>query len=414
MAVSTSFIIGIVVLAFMAFSIGLNLGMHGMFQPHEPTIVTTYSGGILDRDRQQTGASMVPPSVAQKASDHFVEHPPTHLNPVEHLPDNKLNSLPAAPKVFTVANPLPLRDLTSPVSSSSALADYVRSGQPIPIALLTCNRPELLDQTIQSILSVRGVDRNNLVVLQDGAFAPTSDVVRKHQLQLHQHVVGVHLQGGAGGDGASRIARHYKWSLSKAFELFPTAPGVIIIEDDLLFSPDFYEYFLYTIPILDVDPSVFIISAWNDNGFKGKVKDTYELRRTDFFPGLGWFLPRSLYQGELESKWPESHWDHWLRASHTHRGREIIHPQVPRTFHNGIKGTFMDLNTHNKYFRDIAYNTEASVSWAHSTSTELQAVVQVNYEKRIEVLASECSHLSSVYTLPTVTGFSEEQISYVC
>ena len=105
MAVSTSFIIGIVVLAFMAFSIGLNLGMHGMFQPHEPTIVTTYSSGILDRDRQSTGASMVQPSISHKASDHPLD-PPTHVNPIEDLSANNIKPPPAPPKVVRRRTPI--------------------------------------------------------------------------------------------------------------------------------------------------------------------------------------------------------------------------------------------------------------------------------------------------------------------
>jgi alpha-1,3-mannosyl-glycoprotein beta-1,2-N-acetylglucosaminyltransferase len=43
------------------------------------------------------------------------------------------------------------------------------------------------------------------------------------------------------------------------------------------------------------------------------VKDPHQLRRTDFFPGLGWLLPRELYEAELRQHWPMEHWDHWLR-----------------------------------------------------------------------------------------------------
>jgi alpha-1,3-mannosyl-glycoprotein beta-1,2-N-acetylglucosaminyltransferase len=44
--------------------------------------------------------------------------------------------------------------------------------------------------------------------------------------------------------------------------------------------------------LLEQDPSTLLISAWNDNGFKGRVQDPFELRRTDYFPGLGWLLTR--------------------------------------------------------------------------------------------------------------------------
>ena len=105
------------------------------------------------------------------------------------------------------------------------------------------------------------------------------------------------------------------------FELYPHAPGIVVVEDDLLFSPDFLEYFEAVGPLLDVDDTAFVVSSWNDNGYKGKVDDPYALLRTEFFPGLGWLLPRKLYKGELESKWPTNHWDHWLRSLEINKGR---------------------------------------------------------------------------------------------
>ena len=70
----------------------------------------------------------------------------------------------------------------------------------------------------------------------------------------------------------------------------PDTPGVIIVEDDLLFSPDFLDYFEALSPALVNDPTLWIISAWNDNGFESKVSSKSHLgqcRRTEFFPGLG-------------------------------------------------------------------------------------------------------------------------------
>lgn len=36
--------------------------------------------------------------------------------------------------------------------------------------------------------------------------------------------------------------------------------------DDLDLSADFFEYFIGTLPILQSDPSLWCVSAWNDNG----------------------------------------------------------------------------------------------------------------------------------------------------
>ena len=47
---------------------------------------------------------------------------------------------------------------------------------------------------------------------------------------------------------------------------------MVIVEDDLLFSPDFLEYLEANAPVLERDPTTFVLSAWNDNGYKGRVR----------------------------------------------------------------------------------------------------------------------------------------------
>jgi alpha-1,3-mannosyl-glycoprotein beta-1,2-N-acetylglucosaminyltransferase len=77
--------------------------------------------------------------------------------------------------------------------------------------------------------------------------------------------------------------------------------------DDLDIAPDFFEYFLGTYPILKRDPTLWCVSAWNDNGKVGLVDENASdlLYRTDFFPGLGWMLTKSIW-AELAPKWPSS------------------------------------------------------------------------------------------------------------
>ena len=197
-------------------------------------------------------------------------------------------------------------------------------GNHIPIVLLTCNRPELLTETLTSLLQVKGLSKANILISQDGALPEIKAIAVKNDIQIHQNTLRPSLRG----DESTPIALHYKYSLDKAFEIFPQAPAVIIVEDDLLFSPDFLQYMEAVGPILDVDASVMAVSAWNDNGFKGHVADSYELYRTNFFPGLGWLLSKALYVNELRERWPSKHWDHWLRSPDIHRGREIVYPEV--------------------------------------------------------------------------------------
>ena len=83
---------------------------------------------------------------------------------------------------------------------------------------------------------------------------------------------------------------------------------VIIVEDDLEVAPDFYQFFESTLPILKADPTLWCVSAWNDNGKKDLVDSrTPELLyRTDFFGGLGWMMTKELWINEIGPKWPKS------------------------------------------------------------------------------------------------------------
>lgn len=109
--------------------------------------------------------------------------------------------------------------------------------------------------------------------------------------------------------------------------------SAILVEDDLEVAPDFYEYFRATLPILRRDPTLWCVSAWNDNGIASLVDRTANslLYRTDFFPGLGWMLLKSLWVEELMTIWPNGYWDDWIRQSEQRRDRACIRPELSRT-----------------------------------------------------------------------------------
>lgn len=137
-----------------------------------------------------------------------------------------------------------------------------------------------------------------------------------------------------------RISRHYKWALSRIFD--PAISGfdvrrVVILEDDIEIASDMLNYFVAFTPMLENDPSLFCVSAWNDNGIPDLALNESQFHRTDFFPGLGWMLTRKLWT-ELKPKWPLMFWDDWLRHEEQTKGRHCIRPEVSRTANFGEKG----------------------------------------------------------------------------
>lgn len=64
-------------------------------------------------------------------------------------------------------------------------------------------------------------------------------------------------------------------------------PGKIL--EDLDLAEDFFSYFGSTQRLLCEDPTIWCVSAWNDNGspLTADYANGDRLYRTDFFPGLG-------------------------------------------------------------------------------------------------------------------------------
>ena len=234
--------------------------------------------------------------------------PPAISIPTNNLPSTKLRNpqqqkappIPPTPIPPTQAQPIPPMPPTPPTlptppittprgpPSTTKLATFLKAGSSFPILVLTHNRPKLLEKTLTSLLQVRGVHKDRIFIAQDGHDPAVLNVVRKFGLKVDIHD-NPKVNGPPWKVGAVKIARHYKWSLSRMFDVFDTeTPATIVVEDDLLFSPDFLEYFHAVAPLVESDPTLWAASSWNDNGFDYLVKNPKQLKRTGFFPGLGW------------------------------------------------------------------------------------------------------------------------------
>ena len=142
------------------------------------------------------------------------------------------------------------------------------------------------------------------------------------------------------GKGLWKISEHFR----AALEATLTERGhshVVMVEDDLLLSPDFLRLFWQSAWLLERDPSLWCVSAWNDQGFPHTANDPRRLMRTDYFPGLGWMIEAATWR-ELRERWPAAPttgWDHWMRLSATSRGRECVVPRINRSRHANARGT---------------------------------------------------------------------------
>ncbi|CAG02737.1 unnamed protein product [Tetraodon nigroviridis] len=213
--------------------------------------------------------------------------------------------------------------------SNKSKANAAVPTQPvIPILVIACNRVTVR-RCLDKLLEHRPSEElHPIIVSQDCGHADTAEVIRSYGKRV------AHLQQPDLSDvavkpqhkkfqGYYKISRHYHWALNQVFRRLSHS-AVVIVEDDLEVAPDFFEYFRATLPLLEADPSLWCVSAWNDNGRDGYVDPGKAelLYRTDFFPGLGWMLLKEQWE-ELEPKWPASFWDDWMRDREQRRNRGL-------------------------------------------------------------------------------------------
>ena len=278
------------------------------------------------------------------------------------LPNMIRSKLPVSPEAAAVAgiNMEPVQKVVkaSPFLTKSDLETHLEPFSS-PLIIFTYQRPQYLMQTLEDIYKYRDASclmGCPLIISQDGKDEGVMQVVEEYQRKFAS--VGIpliHLFHNEQSYLRKRnayelLAVHYGWALGQVFgdQLeFQSPDGmrhtlkanrVVILEEDIHIAVDFFNYFAAMTPILDHDPDLFAVSAFNDNGLAGRVSDPKRVLRSDFFPGLGWMMTRKLWKDELAAKWPTGYWDDWLREPAQRRGRHVLRPEVSRTFHFGTKG----------------------------------------------------------------------------
>uniref|UniRef100_A0A1D2AAN0 Alpha-1,3-mannosyl-glycoprotein 2-beta-N-acetylglucosaminyltransferase n=1 Tax=Auxenochlorella protothecoides TaxID=3075 RepID=A0A1D2AAN0_AUXPR len=235
-----------------------------------------------------------------------------------------------------------------------------------PAIIVFCyDRPGYLNQTLTSLAALPELADFTLYISQDGNHTGVQGVIETHRAALAALTAGFESwqrprvpQLGPRQPGHAWLAQHYKWGLDRLF-LKGGHSHAVIVEDDMLFSPDFLTLFMETGWLLDADPTLWCISSWNDNGFsKDHHWDPTRLFRTSYFPGLGWMLSSRLWE-ELGPAWPQQHWDHWMRMEGVARGRDCVVPEVNRNRNIGEVGANMDRAAFRKSLQTMGWAREA-------------------------------------------------------
>lgn len=85
---------------------------------------------------------------------------------------------------------------------------------------------------LKSLLSANGVNRSMITVFIDGYFEEPLFVTKLFDVRGIQHM--------PIGKKNSRVSQHYKAAISSTFKEYPDSKHIIILEEDLDVSVDFF------------------------------------------------------------------------------------------------------------------------------------------------------------------------------
>lgn len=343
--------------------------------------------------RETDDTKEVKEAVVRQPSDPPVPVKP-NVDAREHSEEKPTQKpLPTAAQNSNVEKPQTVEKQEEVVESDKSVTTAATPEVVIPILVIACDRVTVkrsLDKLIQYRPSPKLYP---IIVSQDCGHSETARVIDSYGDQL-THISQPDLSDirvrpeHRKFQGYYKIARHYRWALNQVFNTFSHST-VVIVEDDLEVAPDFFEYFRALYPILRGDPSLWCVSAWNDNGRDALVDPAKAelLYRTDFFPGLGWMLLKEMWD-ELEPKWPSAFWDDWMRQPEQRKDRSCIRPEISRTITFGRKGVSLG-QFFDQYLRYIKLNTE----FVPFTKQDLSYLLKEKYDVKF---------ITEVYSAPLV------------
>ncbi|GBG85998.1 hypothetical protein CBR_g40811 [Chara braunii] len=281
-----------------------------------------------------------------------------------------------------------------------AVQDRGHSSASLPIAavvIMACNRPDYLERTVKSLLMHHtSPEKFPLYISQDGLHEGVHNMAIRYgpRFSYIQHIEErpPAMKSPTEMIAYYRIAEHYKFALGHLFDV-KGYPRVIMLEDDMDISPDFFSYFEATAPLLDQDSSILAISSWNDNGQSHLVGDAEALYRSDFFPGLGWMMNRQLWE-ELRPKWPAAYWDDWLRSPQNRKGRQSIRPEVCRTYNFGEQGS-----SHGQYFAKYLQSIKMNDKDIDWSTKDLSYLLKDQYPEHFMNLLNSAKPISAAQLL---------------
>lgn len=241
-----------------------------------------------------------------------------------------------------------------------------------PILMPVYGRPHYLKEVLAALAQVKDIDKTILIISQDGHNPEVSKLIG--QINFTQTVLISHTRPFLGilayfWDSLVAASTNIHFLLEFAFKK-TEAKGAIVLEDDIVPSVDFYNYFRWTFAHVLPDKKVLSVTGFNiDSRILPAKKyqpqdypyDLMENRENSRakFTGWSWGITREKWL-QVRKQWSFTSWDIGLDELQGRLGLISYKPVLARARNIGMQGgiNFTEAEDNPKW-RDIYLSGEA-------------------------------------------------------
>ncbi|XP_064102755.1 protein O-linked-mannose beta-1,2-N-acetylglucosaminyltransferase 1-like [Macrobrachium nipponense] len=224
----------------------------------------------------------------------------------------------------------------------------------VPVIITAGKRFRYLCYTLMRILAAPGVHPENLLVVLGDTSRQTLKVL--HLLNINHITLPTH------GTGNTKLFHYYRDVFAFIAKTYNDSQNVIMMDEDVEVSPDFFSFMSQTLWLLQHDPSVYCINGHGKH--KTISHDIHKVLRGRSMVAWGYALSVTFVKEALKS-WlnvaedVQDFYDLWL-YQHVANGRDCIFPDVSRTKHYGIGINTVPFQTES-FFQAIPLVEESGV-----------------------------------------------------
>ena len=236
------------------------------------------------------------------------------------------------------------------IARAAAALDALERPVRLPILMPVCGRPHYLRQVLAALSRVKGIGQATLVVSQDGENPEVSALIAGITFAPVIHLR--HTRPCMGllaffWDGLHAASTNIHFLLAFAFGP-ARAEGAIVLEDDIVPSPDFLAYFEWAFSRVLCDTRVLTVTGFNLHSRpwpeKGFDPGDYPLAMVanreggrDKFTGWSWVITRANWE-RIRGAWSFRSWDIGLDALQRRLALVSYKPVLARARNIGMQG----------------------------------------------------------------------------